>query len=272
MSWMKKLLFLTFMFAVNLTAGEQVLRLATTTSTYETGLLDCIIPPFEKSFSVKVHVISAGTGKAIRIGQDGEVDVILVHSRKAEDRFVEDGFGVGRKDVMSNDFIIIGPKDDPAGVRGMSDAAEAMKKIAASACMFVSRGDDSGTHSREKQLWAKAGLMPAGGQYLEAGQGMTATAHLADEKNAYVLIDRATYLSIKDKLRLVTSVEGDDALLNNYGIIAVNPARHKHVKYELAMAFINWITSRECRKLINNYEKHGSRLFHAAETQAVQEP
>ncbi len=211
---------------------------------------------------MKVHVISVGTGKAMKIAENGDVDVVLVHAREAEDKFVREGFGVNRKDVMHNDFVILGPKPDPAGIAGMKDVSHALKRIAENKAFFISRGDDSGTHKKEISLWAKAGIAPAGDWYLESGQGMSATLRMADEKNGYVLVDRATYLSFKKELRLQALVEGDDLLFNPYGIIAVNPELHKHVKKDLATALIEWMTSAECQRLIASYKKEGVQLFY----------
>jgi tungstate transport system substrate-binding protein len=244
-----------------MTLGEDTLRLATTTSTYETGLLDYLFPPFEKEHGVKIHVISVGTGKAIALGENGDVDVILVHAREDEDRFVQEGYGVNRRDVMYNDFVIMGPAEDPAGIKDLKDAKEALKRIHDAQAGFVSRGDESGTHKKEKNLWAKLGLSPKGPWYLEAGQGMAQTLRMADEKGAYVLVDRATALANKDQLKLVLLVEGDTDLFNPYGIIAVSPYRQPHVKYELAMALIAWITSPKCQEMIGSFEKGGFRLF-----------
>lgn len=242
-------------------AGE-VLRLATTTSTYESGLLDYLFPPFEKKHNCKIHIISAGTGKAIKLAENGDVDVILVHDRQAEDKFVADGHGVNRRDVMYNDFLIIGPKDDPAKISGLQDAKEALRRIFDSKAAFVSRGDDSGTHKKEKDLWSKLKLTPGEAWYLETGQGMGATLRVADEKGAYLLTDRATYNTAKDKVRLVTMVEGDKELFNPYGVIAICPYKHKHVKYELAMALIAWLTSPECQEMIAGYRKTEPQLYY----------
>ncbi len=241
---------------------KAVLRLATTTSTYETGLLDHILPPFEKKHNVKVHIISVGTGKAIKIAENGDVDVILVHARKAEDKFVSDGYGVNRRDVMYNDFIIMGPTGDPAGVGGLNDAKQAFKQIHDRQQPFVSRGDESGTHKKESLLWSKVGLVPKGQWYLSAGQGMSATLRMADEKNAYVMVDRATYLFNKDKVRLKKLVEGDKDLFNPYGVIAVNPFKHKRAKYERAMALVAWLTTPQCQQMIAEYKKMGQHLYH----------
>ena len=260
---MKKVLILAaVLLALNTQAEETIVRLATTTSTYETGLLDHILPPFEEAQKAKVHVISVGTGKAIKIAENGDVDAILVHARAAEDKFVKDGFGVDRRDVMHNDFVILGPKADPAGVAGLKGVGKALAKIAEAKQVFVSRGDDSGTHKKECSLWSEAGMTPAGDWYLESGQGMSATLRMADEKNGYVMVDRATYLSFRDELQLKILMEGDKLLFNPYGIIAVNPERHKHAKYDLAMALITWITSAECQKMIASYKKDGAQLFY----------
>ena len=241
--------------------AEEILRLATTTSTYETGLLDVILPPFEKARDLKVHIISVGTGKAIKHGVNADVDLILVHARAAEDQFVHDGYGVNRRDVMYNDFIVLGPENDPAKIKGLTDATDALRRIRETESVFVSRGDDSGTHKKEKILWEAAGLSPAGSWYLEAGQGMSATLRMADEKNGYVMVDRATYLFSKDHLRLTIMLEGDQILFNPYGVIAVSPYKHFHVKYEQAMALIAWLTSPECQKMIGNYERMGQQLY-----------
>ncbi|MFC1496913.1 substrate-binding domain-containing protein [Verrucomicrobiota bacterium] len=258
------LMLVLFCLTLSTVAGyaEEILKLATTTSTYETGLLDYIFPPFEKKHDVKIHIISVGTGKAIKLGENGDVDVILVHARKAEDKFVENGFGVNRRDVMYNDFIIMGPANDPARISGLNNAGEALRKIYKAKQLFVSRGDDSGTHKKERSLWSKMKMSPSGTWYLEVGQGMSATLRMADEKNAYVMLDRATYLFNKDKIRLKKLVEGDKDLLNPYGIIAVSPYKYKHVKYELAMSLIAWMTSPECQKMIKEYKKAGSQLYH----------
>lgn len=252
---------MSMLLAIQGYTGE-TLKLATTTSTYETGLLDYIFPPFEEKHDVKIHVISVGTGKAIKLGENGDVDIILVHARAAEDKFIDDGYGVNRRDVMYNDFLILGPKDDPAGSKGTKDAAEALKRIHDKKLVFVSRGDDSGTHKKEKLLWSKINITPNGDWYMDVGQGMAATLRMADEKNGYVMVDRATYLFNKDKIRLVPIVEGDQDLFNPYGVIAVNPYRHKHAKYELSMALVAWLTSPRCQDMIAEYKKMGEQLYH----------
>ena len=243
-------------------ASGPTLRLATTTSTYETGLLDRILPVFEQRHGATVHVISVGTGKAMEIARSGDVDVVLVHARQAEDRFVAEGYGVNRRNVMYNDFVILGPDADPVGISGTTDAVAALTRVMEAEHPFASRGDDSGTHKKESSLWVTAGLEPRGPWYLEAGQGMSATLRMADEKDAYLLVDRATYLYQRESLRLRPLVQGDPLLLNPYGIIAVSPYRHPHVQYELAMTLIAWFTSPECQGMIGEYRKNGEQLFH----------
>ena len=254
-------------------AGDRsrVLRLATTTSTYETGLLDHILPLFEQRQNIKVHVISVGTGKAMAVARAGDVDVILVHARQAEDQFVREGYGSYRRTVMANDFIIAGPADDPAGVKGMRETGAALRRLAGGQHLFVSRGDDSGTHKKESQLWAATGIRPQGKWYLESGQGMSSTLTVADEKNAYVLVDRASYIANSKRLRLHVIVEGDPELLNVYGVIPVSHERRPSVKTMLADALVDWLVSLECQKMIEEFALEGERLFKpasAAETDA----
>lgn len=258
----KKLIFATLLLLVGATGGAaQPLRLATTTSTYETGLLDHILPPFEEQHGVRVHVISTGTGKALILGENGDVDVVLVHAPEAEERFVAAGYGVNRRPVMYNDFILLGPGDDPAGISGLREGAAALALIMDTQSGFVSRGDESGTHVKEKSLWASAGREPHGAWYLEAGQGMSATLRIADEKGAYVLVDRGTYLANRSWLGLQLLVEGDVELFNPYGIIAVSPYRHPHVQYQQSMALIAWITSPACQQLIAAFKREQEQLF-----------
>ncbi len=243
-------------------AQAETIKLATTTSTDNSGLLEVLLPAFTRKHGIEVKVIAVGTGRAIKHGENGDVDVILVHARAAEDKFVADGFGVNRRDLMHNDFVIIGPAGDPAGIKGSKDAAQALQKIAASGSFFVSRGDDSGTHKKEKQLWQSAGVEPGGTWYLSAGQGMGAVLNIANEKQAYAMSDRATYLAYRNRLELPVLVEGDKRLSNPYGVIAVNPAKHPHVKHAQAMKFIEWLTSEEGQRIIGNFKKEGEVLFH----------
>lgn len=238
-------------------------KLATTTSTYETGILDYLLRPFQKRHNITVDIISTGTGKAIKLGENGDVDAILVHAKEAEDRFVSEGYGVNRQELMYNDFVILGPGSDPAEITGLKDITEVLRRIHRGKYTFVSRGDDSGTDQKEKYLWTKARLSPQGAWYLETGQGMSATLRMADEKNAYIIVDRATYLFNKDKIRLKKLVEENPDLFNSYSVIAVNPAKYPQVKYELSMRLIEWLMSPECRQMINNYKIKGKQLFHA---------
>ncbi len=240
--------------------AEVRIKMSTTTSTENSGLLYVLLPPFEEKFDVKVDVIAVGTGKALKLGENGDVDIVLVHARAAEDKFVADGYGVNRRDVMYNDFIIVGPETDPAGIKGKG-VVESLKAIFDKNETFASRGDDSGTHKKEKTLWKEAGMEPSGTWYLETGQGMGATLTLANEKQGYTLVDRGTYIAYEDKVDLVILSEGDERLFNPYGIIAVSPAKHAHVKYLYAMALIGWITSAEGQKIIGEFKKGGKVLF-----------
>jgi len=248
-----------------LALATEHLRLATTTSTDNSGLLAELLPPFETANNCQVDVIAVGTGKAIKLGETGDVDVVMVHARSKEDKFVNAGHGVDRRDVMYNDFVILGPESDPAGIKGGKNAAEAMAKIAASKNTFVSRGDDSGTHSREKQLWKKSGVTPSGNWYLEAGRGMGEVIVMASERQGYTLSDRGTYIAYSQKTPLKVIVEGDKGLFNPYGVIMVNPAKHKHVKVELAKKFLDYLTSDQAKQLITGFRKGGKQLFYIAD-------
>jgi len=238
------------------------LKLATTTSTENSGLLGVLLSPFEEKFGIKVDVIAVGTGKALALGENGDVDVVLVHARAAEDKFIGEGHGVNRRDVMFNDFIILGPSNDPAEIKGESNVTLALKKIADCKAYFVSRGDDSGTHKKEKSLWQKAEITPEGKWYMEIGQGMGAALQVANEKQAYVLCDRGTFLAYKNKIDLIILSEGDALLFNPYGIMAVNPANYPQVKYMEAMQLVAWVTSVDGQKIIGEYKKEGEILFH----------
>jgi len=238
------------------------LKLATTTSTENSGLLGVLLPPFEEKFGIKVDVIAVGTGKALALGENGDVDVVLVHARAAENKFIEEGCGVNRRDVMFNDFIILGPSNDPAEIKGESNVTLALKEIADRKACFISRGDDSGTHKKEKSLWKNAKISPEGKWYMEIGQGMGAALQVAYEKQAYVLCDRGTFLAYKNKIDLIILSEGDALLFNPYGIMVVDPARYPRVKYMEAMQLISWVTSVEGQKIIGEYKKEGEILFH----------
>ncbi|HET89437.1 MAG TPA: tungsten ABC transporter substrate-binding protein [Chloroflexi bacterium] len=220
------------------------LILATTTSTQDSGLLDFILPDFQAEYNITVDVIAVGTGQAIQLGKDGNADVLLVHARSQENAFMDEGHGVRREDVMYNDFIIVGPADDPAGVQGMRDAAAALRMVADAEATFISRGDDSGTHTKEKAIWTAAEIEPAGDWYVSAGQGMGAVLTMADEQQAYTLSDRATYLArTLEGIELEILVEGDPILFNPYGVIAVNPDKSPDIQVDLANTFIDWLVS-----------------------------
>ncbi len=255
------LVFIVLLLAGGLAGAEERLRLATTTSTENSGLLKDLLPPFEKQHNCKVDVIAVGTGKALKLGEAGDVDVVLVHARTLEDKFIAEGYGVERKDVMYNDFVILGPAADPAGVAGMKDAGAALGKIAAAKVTFVSRGDQSGTHTKEKELWQAAGVTPAGDWYLEAGRGMGEVINMADERQGYTLSDRGTYIAYQEKTNLKVQVEGEDRLFNPYGVMAVNPEKHPHVKRDLALAFVDFLVSPEGQKGIADYRVNGQQLF-----------
>ncbi|MFN2202550.1 MAG: substrate-binding domain-containing protein [Caldilineaceae bacterium] len=243
--------------------GDRLI-LATTTSTRDSGLLDVILPIFEEQSGVDVDVVAVGTGQALQLGKDGNADVLLVHARAQEDAFMEAGDGVRREDVMYNDFVIVGPPDDPAGIAGTSDAAAAFTAIAESQSPFVSRGDESGTHTKEKAIWAAAGIEPEGDWYISAGQGMGAVLTLADEEQAYTLSDRATYLArTLEGTDLVIMTEGDPILFNPYGVIAVNPDKSPQIHADYAMEFIDWLVSLPTQEVISQFgvEEFGQPLF-----------
>ena len=253
----------TFTISPANTAAQPRLKLATTTSTYDSGLLDILLPPFEekREGGIRVDVIAVGTGKALKLAENGDVDAVLVHAPNLEEAFVSDGFGVDRRDVMYNDFVVLGPAGDRAGIAGTEKAADAFVTIARKEALFFSRGDLSGTHQKERAIWDIAGIDPAGSWYVEVGQGMAATLRMADEKRGYVLIDRGTYLALRETVNLRVLVEYDPPLHNPYSIIAVNPRRWPHVKYGHARALIDYLTSPGAQALIGGYQKHGQRLF-----------
>jgi len=247
-------------------APADAITLATTTSTYDSGLLDAILPVFEQDNGITVEVVAVGTGQALALGEQGDADVLLVHARAREDAFMEAGDGTRREDVMYNDFVIVGPEDDPAGITGMESAADALTAIAAAEATFVSRGDDSGTHTKELSIWESAGIEPSGDWYQAIGQGMGATLTFANEEQAYTLSDRATYLARTledDGFELKILVEGDPILFNPYGVMAVNPDKNDLINAEGANTFIDWIISVPTQELIAEFgvDKFGSPLF-----------
>ncbi|MGD9078546.1 MAG: substrate-binding domain-containing protein [Desulfobacterales bacterium] len=270
-------------------AGEKIIKMSTTTSTQASGLLDILLPELQKDTGIEVKVIAKGTGAAIRDGMDGNVDVIFVHAKAREEKFVQEGYGTQRYAVMHNDFIVLGPQKDPAAIKGITNAAEALKKIAAAKAVFVSRGDDSGTHTKEQALWESTGLQmektmqtivkkgqkkeisfvnPKGlGQwYLSIGQGMGKALTFADEKQGYILADRGTYIKYKFgrdvPIDLDVLCEGDPALANPYGVIPINPKKHPHVKYDLSRSFAEWLVSEKGQAVIDNYRLLGKQLFY----------
>jgi tungstate transport system substrate-binding protein len=240
-------------------AGD--IRMSTTTSTDNSGLLRALLPVFERKYGIKVQVISVGTGKALKLAENGDVDVTLVHARQAEDAFVAAGHGIDRRDVMYNDFVVVGPVDDPARVRGMKDVVEAMRKLKQTGVRFVSRGDDSGTHKMELSYWKLAGIEPGGPAYLSAGQGMGEVLTMSASLRGYTLTDRATYAAYRSRTVLEILVEEDPRLYNPYGIIAVNPKKYPGVNYRGTMTLIDWITSAEGQMLIANFKLDGVQLF-----------
>ena len=269
--------------------AEKILKMSTTTSTQSSGLLDILLPELKKDTGIRVKVIAKGTGAAIRDGVDGNVDVIFVHDKAREEKFITDGYGTKRYAVMHNDFIILGPANDPAGIRGITDVKEALKKIAANSSRFISRGDDSGTHTKEQALWKSSGLnldkrtttivkkgkkreitfiYPKGSEkwYFSIGQGMGKTITFAEEKQAYTLADRGTYLKYKfgrsSGLDLELHCQGDVVLANPYGVIPINPKKHAHTKIQLAEEFAGWLISEKGQALIKNYKLHGKQLFY----------
>lgn len=272
--------------ACSLAAAEDRLRMSTTTSTENSGLLNVLLPPFEKECNCKVDVISVGTGKALKLGEQGDVDVVLVHARALEDKFIADGFGVNRRDVMYNDFVVIGPATDPADVRHAAGAADAFRRIAARRSLFISRGDDSGTYQKEMEIWSAASIAPAGSWYRSAGQGMGEVINMATELRGYTLADRGTYNALRHgktdlailyegsrgfsrpgkpmpKLtaKQVRAMTGANGLFNPYGVIAVNPRRFPHTRYDLAMKFIAYITGAEGQAIITGYRVEGDPVF-----------
>lgn len=244
-------------------AGGREIILATTTSTQDSGLLDGLVPTFEEQTGYRVKTIAVGSGQALRLGAEGEADVLLVHSPEAEAEFMAAGHGIDRRLVMHNEFVIVGPPDDPAGIRGLASAEEALARIAAAEALFISRGDDSGTHARERKLWQEAGIVPGGRWYQETGQGMGQTLIIASQKGGYTLTDRGTYLAQRRNLELEVLVEGDPGLFNVYHVIVVNPAKHPRINAEGARAFAQFITSTQAQEVIRSFgaERFGEPLF-----------
>lgn len=244
------------------------LRLATTTTTYDSGLIDKLLPPFQSENNVRVDVIAVGTGKALKLAQSGDVDVVMVHSRSAEDAFMSAGHGARREDVMQNYFLLVGPKEDPAGINGLPVAA-ALQKIAEKNCRFVSRGDESGTHQREIDLWNKQGARPEWSYYVETGQGMGATLTIADQMAGYTLTDEGTFYRYVSQLDLVAFSKPTEELINAYGIILVN-SKKSQLQETLANQFVDYIISPKAQKLIADYQISGRSLFAPAHLPSVE--
>jgi tungstate transport system substrate-binding protein len=245
-------------------AQQKYITVASTTSTEQSGLFGFILPIFEKSTGISVRVVALGTGQALDMGRRGDADVVFVHDAAAERKFINEGYGVGHRDVMYNDFVLIGPKSDPAKVAGGKDITDALKKIQGAQAPFVSRSDKSGTHAAELRLWKEAGIdIPAhkGPWYRETGSGMGPALNTASSMNAYILSDRGTWLSFKNRGDLTIVVEGDKRLFNQYGVMLVNPAKHPHVKKDLGQTFMDWIVSPNGQRAIAQYTIDGQQLF-----------
>ena len=243
---------------------DKFITVASTTSTEQSGLFGHLLPIFQAKTGIAVRVVAVGTGQALKLGERGDADVLLVHDRQGEDAFVAGGFGVERRDVMYNDFILVGPAADPAQVTATKRAADALARIAAARVPFVSRGDDSGTHRLERRVWGIAGIDPASGHgtwYKETGSGMGPALNTAAGLDAYTLADRGTWLSFKNRQTLRIVLEGDTVLFNPYGVMLVNPAKHPHVKAELGRAVIAWLVSADGRKALADYKIDGEQLF-----------
>lgn len=242
-------------------SAAEALRMATTTSTQNSGLLDELMPPFEKFSGLRVHVIAVGTGKALRMGDAGDVDLVMVHAPRAELAYVKKGAFVKRRTLMHNYFVLLGPPADPARTAEAKGVLAALGRIAAAGVTFVSRGDKSGTHSKEVELWQAAGVAPRGAWYQEVGQGMGRTLIIANEKQAYVLSDEGTFLAFRARLELRVHSIHEPSLRNTYSAMAVNPKRHPHARYREAIVLINWLASPEAQRRIGDYRKGGKRLF-----------
>ncbi len=242
-------------------AASQSIKLATTTSTENSGLLDILLPAFREASDIQVLSIAVGTGRALRLGVNGDVDVVMVHAKEAELEFLSGGYGTRREEFMYNDFIIVGPEDDPADLKSVSGVTEALAAVARAGSLFVSRGDDSGTHKREQALWAETGVMPDGNWYREAGQGMGKVLQITSELGAYTLTDRGTWLKVGNRLNLSVMFEADPKLFNHYSVIPVNPEKHPRISNAAAEIFADWLTSKEAQELIRDYAINGQSAF-----------
>ena len=252
---------LLFSFSSPIQAEDNLLRLGTTTTTEDSGLLKFLLPAFEKTSGIKIRTSIGGTGQVLKFARNGDVDVVLTHSRADEEKLIEDGFGIARFDVMYNDFVIVGPKDDPARIRGLADAKLAFGKILQAQTTFVSRADESGTHRAEQRLWRETGLEPKGSWYLRAGSGMGEVLRIASERGGYTLTDRGTFVQQRKTLDLELLVSGEPKIPNQYGVIAINPKKHPHVNAAGAGRFVDWIVSPEGQRRIAEYKVDGQQLF-----------
>lgn len=260
-----KRLFLTGLFCLwGLAASSETLKLAVTTSFNNSGLSDVLLPLIKEDLDLDVQLLIVGTGQALKLGRSGDVDAILVHSKAAEEAFVNAGFGTYRREIMYNDFVLVGPQEDPAGINAAPSAQEALERIAKTKSIFVSRGDDSGTHKKELSLWKSAGLDPDGfdNWYRAVGAGMGAALNTAASMQGYILADRASWLNFKNKAGLTLAFSGDPVLFNQYAYLPVNPALHPHVKADLTRDLETWLTSNRAQTAIDTYEINGERLFY----------
>lgn len=245
---------------------DETLTLTTTTSTYDTGLLDELNLAFRDRYGVEVEAVAQGTGAALETGRRGDADVVLVHARSLEDEFISEGYGVNRRDLMVNDFVVVGPEDDPAGIDGAEDVTDAFRSVAEAESAFVSRGDNSGTHAKERTIWDATGIEPSGEWYREAGSGMGEVLNQANQSGAYTVADRGSYVTQRSRLQIGVRVEGPieggpELLANPYGIVAVNPGVHENINYDLSMAYIGFLTSSEGQRIIQEYTVEGKQLF-----------
>ena len=248
-------------FAAPIFSAENELRLGTTTTTEDSGLLKFLLPAFEKNSGIKIRTSIGGTGQVMKFARNGDVDVVLTHSRADEEKLIDDGFGIARYDVMYNDFVIVGPKEDPAKISGLKDAKIALTKILQSQAIFVSRADESGTHRAEQRLWKEAGLTPNGSWYLRAGSGMSEVLRIASERGGYTLTDRGTFAQQRKNIELELLVSGEPKIPNQYGVIAINPKKHPDVNTKAAARFVDWIVSPEGQQRIAEYKVDGQQLF-----------
>lgn len=257
------MIFLVFVSSKTIAAGEAgVVILATTTSTENSGLLEYLLPQWQKDTGVKVKIIAVGTGKALQLGRAGDVDVVMVHAKQAELQFIEQGYGISRTEIMYNDFVLVGPKNDPLQLTGLTTVAEALSKISQNQSLFISRGDDSGTHKKELNLWELANVTPQGSWYREAGQGMSKSLQIAAELGGYTLTDRGTWLFVMNKIPMEIAFQGAPPLFNQYSIMAINPNLHQ-VNSTGAKKLIDWIAGEKGQRMINEYQINGKKLFTA---------